>query len=122
LVVNAQRRRLAPSFREERLYRAISAEPAEAKPGGTRVLHFTVQHDHLHLMVEGGSRKELLTLISRIAVTVNHAVGGRGQLFGDRYHRHDLTTRGRSATPSATSSSTHANTPTMTRAMTHSTR
>jgi hypothetical protein len=60
------------------------------------VLHFTAQHDHLHLMVEGGSRKEvakkLRTLISRIAVAVNRAAGRRGQLFGDRYHRHDLTT------------------------------
>jgi hypothetical protein len=90
-----RRVRLAPSFREERIYRAILAELAEAKRRGTRVLQYSAQHDHLHIMFEGGSRlelgKKLRTLVSRIALAVNRVAGRRGQLFGDRYHRHDLT-------------------------------
>jgi hypothetical protein len=91
-----RRVRLAPSFREERIYRAILAELADAKRRGTRVLHYSAQHDHLHIMLEGGNRAELgkkmRTLVSRIALAVNRAAHRRGQLFGDRYHRHDLTT------------------------------
>ena len=91
-----RRVRLGPSFREEIVYRAILAELADAKRRGLRVLQHTAQPDHLHLMVEGGDRKDLAkklrTLISRIALAVNRAARRRGQLFGDRYHRHDLTT------------------------------
>ena len=94
--ITMRRVRLGPSFREERIYRAILNQLADAKRRGTRVLQHTAQHDHLHLMVESGDRKDLAkklrTLISRIAVAVNRVAGRRGQLFGDRYHRHDLTT------------------------------
>jgi hypothetical protein len=90
-----RRVRLGPSFREERIYRAILVELADAKRRGARVIHYSAQHDHLHIMFEGGNRKDLgkklRTLISRIALAVNRAAGRRGQLFGDRYHRHDLT-------------------------------
>jgi len=94
--VTMRRVRLGPSFREEIVYRAVLAELADAKRRGLRVLQHTAQPDHLHLMVEGGDRKDiakkLRTLISRIALAVNRAARRRGQLFGDRYHRHDLTT------------------------------
>jgi hypothetical protein len=94
--ITMRRVRLGPSFREELVYRAILAQLADAKRRGTRVLQHSAQYDHLHLMLEGGDRKDLgkklRTLISRIALAVNRAAGRRGQLFGDRYHRHDLTT------------------------------
>jgi REP element-mobilizing transposase RayT len=96
LHLTMRRVRLAPSFREERIYRVILVELADAKRRGIRVLQYSVQHDHLHLMVEGGDRKELAkklrTLISRVALAVNRTAERRGQLFRDRYHRHDLTT------------------------------
>jgi REP element-mobilizing transposase RayT len=87
---------MGPSFRAERVCLAIVAELAYAKRRGMRVLEYSVQDDHLHLMVEGGDRadlaKKLRFLFSRIALAVNRVAQRRGSLFRDRYHRHDLAT------------------------------
>jgi REP element-mobilizing transposase RayT len=94
--ITARRVALGPSFRTELLARAILALIANAKRRGIRVIQHSIQDDHLHLMVEGGDRKmmakKLRYLFSRIAMVVNPLAGRRGQLFRDRYHRHDLKT------------------------------
>jgi REP element-mobilizing transposase RayT len=94
LHVTLRRVAMGPWFRAERVHLAIVAQLANAKRRGIRVLHYSVQDDHLHLMVEGGDRadlaKKLRFLISRIALAVNRVAGRRGSLFRDRYHRRDL--------------------------------
>jgi hypothetical protein len=58
------------------------------------VVHYSVQHDHLHLLVEGTDRHDLSAqmrkLFSRIALAVNAIVRRRGSLFRDRHHRQEL--------------------------------
>src|SRR5262249_4477936 len=61
-----------------------------------RVVHFSVQQDHLHLIVESDERTTLQRGIQgmaiRIALAVNRAAGRRGKLWGDRYHARGLGT------------------------------
>jgi putative transposase len=85
-----------PSFRAQRVCAAIRGVIAGAKPNGVRVLHYSVQENHLHLMVEGRDSADLSnqmrTLFSRIAFAVNAIARRHGRLFRDRHHRHELTT------------------------------
>jgi len=60
-----------------------------------RILHFSVQWDHLHLVVEASDKKALSSGIRsvaiRIARTVNALVLRRGRFWADRWHGRELT-------------------------------
>ena len=94
--VTIRRVALGPSFRAQVVCAAIRGVIATAKRKGVRVLHYSVQENHLHLMVEGTSAADLSnqmrTLFSRIAFAVNAVAQRRGRLFRDRHHRHALKT------------------------------
>ena len=96
--VTMRRVAMAPSFRSERVSNAIMHQLARAGRAGSgiRVVHFSIQDDHLHLMLEGTNAQDLSRqaqkLFSRIALAVNAVVGRRGSLFRDRHHRHELKT------------------------------
>ena len=63
---------------------------------GFRVVHFSVQHNHLHLITEASDRRAMSNgmraLLIRIARGVNAVMGVRGRRVGDRYHEHILKT------------------------------
>jgi REP element-mobilizing transposase RayT len=92
--VSMRRVKRAPSLRVERIFRAILGQLARVKRSGVRVVHYSVQHDHLHLIVEGHGRHDLSAqmrkLFSRIALAVNAIAKRRGSLFRDRHHREEL--------------------------------
>jgi putative transposase len=57
---------------------------------GMRMVEFSVQPDHIHLVAEADG-KEALTrgmqgLTIRLAKAINRALGRRGKVFADRYH------------------------------------
>jgi putative transposase len=85
----------APSFRTQRAYAIFRAEIGRASSRGLGVLEFSVQDNHLHLIVEAGDAlalsRGMQRLASRLARLVNALVGRRGSLWRDRYHRRDLT-------------------------------
>lgn len=85
-----------PSFRAQRVYAAIRTVIEATKKKGVRVVQFSIQTNHLHLMVEGRSAADLSSqmrlLFSRVAAAVNAVAHRRGRLFRDRHHRHALTT------------------------------
>jgi hypothetical protein len=58
------------------------------------VVHFSIQPNHLHLIVEASSKTALARgmqgLASVLARRVNREIHRRGALFGDRYHAHAL--------------------------------
>ena len=66
------------------------------KREGFRVVAFSVQHDHLHLVTEACDRvrlsNALRALVSRIARGLNLAMRTRGPRVADRYHEHILKT------------------------------
>lgn len=53
-------------------------------------LHFTIQHDHVHLLVEADDSRALSRGLQglgiRMAKALNRALGRRGTVFADRYH------------------------------------
>jgi hypothetical protein len=60
-----------------------------------RVVHFSVQHDHVHLIVEASDARALSagvrSLTIRIARSVNQLVVRRGRFWADRWHGRALT-------------------------------
>jgi REP element-mobilizing transposase RayT len=61
-----------------------------------RLVHYSVQSNHLHLVCEARDRSELSralqSLAIRIAKRLNHLWHRAGQLFADRDHDHILRT------------------------------
>jgi REP element-mobilizing transposase RayT len=82
------------SLRSDLAYAAIEGAIAAASSEQFRVIHFSVQHDHVHLIVEASDREALIHgvqgLSIRAARAVNHAFRRRGRLWTDRYHARDL--------------------------------
>ena len=59
-----------------------------------RVVHFSIQWDHVHLIVEAADKRALSSGIRSVAIRVaryvNELVNRRGRLWADRYHGRDL--------------------------------
>jgi hypothetical protein len=72
------------------LRRALAAAHKDA----FRVLHFSVQSDHVHLIAEGDTHLALVRGVQGLAVrcakAFNRAVRRRGRVWGSRYHAHAL--------------------------------
>ena len=85
-----------PSLRGERLFRQLERRLATGSRGGFRILQFSVQRDHVHLIVEADDRSALARglqgLAIRLAKAVNPLLGRRGRVWGDRYHARALKT------------------------------
>jgi len=62
-----------------------------------RVVHFSVQSNHVHLICEAHGNKALALgmrgIGGRIAKKVNGVLGRKGRVIADRYHAHVLNTR-----------------------------
>ncbi len=63
---------------------------------GFRLIHYSIQNSHMHMVVEAEDRASLTRglhgLTIRIARGLNKLWGRRGQVFPDRYHEHILCT------------------------------
>jgi REP element-mobilizing transposase RayT len=85
------------SLRAARVFPAVRAAITRAQRGDVfRICHFSVQSNHVHLLVGAEDRQALSRgvqgLAIRLARSVNRAVRRSGRVWADRYHRHDLTT------------------------------
>jgi putative transposase len=86
-----------PSLRSARVFGALRRTIARASVDRFRVIHFSIQQDHGHFIVEGDearrARGGMHGLAIRLALAVNRALGRRkGKVVGDRYHVRPLTT------------------------------
>jgi hypothetical protein len=86
-----------PSLRSARVCGALRRAIARASVDRFRVIHFSIQQDHGHFIVEGDearrARGGMHGLAIRLALAVNRALGRRkGKVVGDRYHVRPLTT------------------------------
>jgi hypothetical protein len=85
------------NLRSERAFRVIDGalRGAQRRPG-FRVVHYTVQGNHLHLIVEAdGARTFALRvrgLAVRLARGLNAMMGRSGPVLADRYDAHVLRT------------------------------
>jgi REP element-mobilizing transposase RayT len=92
-------RRGIPSLRSSRFVRAFEAtlRGGGCERGRFRVVHWSVQRDHLHLIVEASSGFDLGCGMKSVGVRVARAVQrvfglgrGRGAVLQDRFHLHVL--------------------------------
>ena len=85
-----------PSLRSPRLFGALRRAIARASVDRFRVIHFSIQQDHGHFIVEGDearrARGGVHGLAIRLALAVNRVLGRKGKVVGDRYHARPLTT------------------------------
>lgn len=86
------------NLRSRRCHAVISAAlRGVLARAGFRIVHFSVQGNHLHLIVEADDAAALArgmrAVSGRIAIGLNRLMGTRGRVFSDRYHAHVLRTR-----------------------------
>jgi REP element-mobilizing transposase RayT len=69
---------------------------AHGSSANFRIIHFSVQMDHIHLIIEAGDRVALSRGVAgptiRAARAINRALRRRGRVWDDRYHARDLRT------------------------------
>ena len=91
-----------PSLRSARVFGALRRAIGRASVDGFRVIHFSIQQDHGHFIVEGDearrARGGMHGLAIRLALAVNRVLGRKGKVVGDRYHVRPLTTPRQCAT------------------------
>ncbi len=94
--VTLRARAALPSLRGMRVFGALRETIARAQRDGFRICHFSVQSNHVHMLVEAKSRQTLSRgvqgLAIRMARALNRALRRSGKVWGDRYHRRDLAT------------------------------
>ena len=96
LHVTMRAERGLPSFRADVLFAAFERAVRRTRREDFRVVEFSVQDDHLHLIVEADDNDALARGMKSFSVRANRlfnaALGRkRGRVWGDRYHRRDLT-------------------------------
>jgi putative transposase len=96
LHVTMRAKRGLPSFRAQMLYPAFEKAVRTTRRDDFRVVEFSVQDDHLHLIVEAYDNDALARGMKSFSVRANRLFNaahgrGRGKVWGDRYHRRDLT-------------------------------
>jgi REP element-mobilizing transposase RayT len=90
-------RRGIPSLRTVKFVREWERSLAAAcERGRFRVAHYSLQPDHVHLIVEAASERCLASgmksIGARLARAVNRIFGRCGSVLADRYHLHVLRT------------------------------
>ena len=85
------------AMRKRHLYRAVRKATLQAYAANRiRIVHLSIQHDHVHAIVEASSRDGLARGMQGFQISaarhINRACRRTGQVFADRYHAEQLTT------------------------------
>ena len=85
------------NLRSERSFAIIHAAlTAARRRPDSRIVHFSVQGNHIHLIVEAAGTAALSNAVRalsiRIARRLNRMMGRSGPVFEDRFHSHVLRT------------------------------
>jgi len=85
-------------LRSEHVFPTLCIAIREANgraPDQFRIVHFSVKDDHVHLIVEASSARELSAGVRSVSIliarSVNELVGRRGRFWADRWHGRALT-------------------------------
>jgi REP element-mobilizing transposase RayT len=88
--------RRSPSLRKQTIFVALRRAVANTSREWFRVVQFSVQTDHVHLIAEAADKVALsrgITGLSiRLARAINRASYRKGNVFSDRYHSRALAT------------------------------
>ncbi len=96
VLVTLTTRRELVSLRTGRAMQRILTCLTRAKERlGVRIIHYSVQRDHLHLIIEADHARALSRAMQglsvRIAKSLNRVLGRTGRVFADRFHDRVLT-------------------------------
>lgn len=86
-------------LRSQRAYRHVrEALHVERQRGELRVVHYSVQGNHMHLIVEAEGKTALSHRVQGFAIRLARGLNRmmkrpRGRVFAERYHLHVLRTR-----------------------------
>ena len=82
------------SLRSQHVVRTVLGALPDSGGQRFRIAHYSVQDNHLHLLVEAESKSTLSTgmrgLMVRIARRINKLLFRRGRFWADRWHGHTL--------------------------------
>jgi REP element-mobilizing transposase RayT len=86
-----------PRLRAREIFEAVRAAlEAGAEHAGFRLVHYSVQGNHLHLIVEADDARALSRAMQGLAVgiarAINRAAARRGKVFADHYFARELRT------------------------------
>ncbi len=85
-----------PSLREKESFRCLVARLQQGQKEGFRIVHFSVQSHHVHMIVEAAGQDALHRGMRGLAVRVcrglNRLWKRKGTIFADRYHARILST------------------------------
>lgn len=92
VTIRAQLRGLRNQIVLRTFVRAIRL--ANARKGTFQIVHYSLQNNHVHLLIEARDRTALSRgmqgLAVRLARGINRVLGRRGRFWADRYHARDL--------------------------------
>ena len=84
------------SLRSQHVVRTVLGALRDSRREGFRIVHYSIQPNHLHLILEAESATLLSSgvrgIMVRIARRVNKLLSRAGRLWADRWHAHALKT------------------------------
>jgi putative transposase len=85
------------SLRQQRIFETLREIFRRPKIAGFQVCQFSIQTDHVHLVVEATNRKAFSSGMRSLSIRCGLGLNGlferkRGKVVRDRYHRRDLFT------------------------------
>ncbi|HZR83209.1 MAG TPA: hypothetical protein VFD92_19100 [Candidatus Binatia bacterium] len=85
-----------PSLRSPQAFRVVCGSIASSPAAGFRVIHFSVQRNHIHVIAEAdradARSRGIRSLTIRLAVRLNRLFRRSGAIWGDRCHVRALST------------------------------
>ena len=79
-----------------RCFEVARERPGRKDSGLFRLVHYSIQGNHIHLLVQASDRdtltRALIGLLGRSAMALNKLFGRCGEVFADRYHDRVLST------------------------------
>jgi putative transposase len=93
--VTLRRAKGLPSLRSEALHQQLREAIRATRRDDFRIVHYSVQADHVHMIVEAENRVALGAGMKSFKVRATRRMNTRvlrrrGPVWGDRYHRRDL--------------------------------
>lgn len=93
--ITARARKGLPSFRAQRIASLVLLLMRRLNDAGFQIVHFSVQTNHIHLIVEAKDREIIIKKMSGFMISfakrLNAMLGrARGKVWDDRYYRRDI--------------------------------
>jgi len=95
--ITLKAKRGLPSFRKQALFAAFEKAFRRTRRDDFRIVEYSVQDNHVHMIVEASDKDAVARGMKAFTVRANRLFNvawgrKRGPVWGDRYHRRDLTT------------------------------